>query len=196
MLYTKSKTWPYLSHNLVQSFYESDEGSWMRLGRKVYVSVRQAEKQVHVKKTWYWVIPSLLASLKSLNFLQSSVFWLGQVIHIQFVPASSIKNVKLMMVGGKIADLTVHEDIPLRSYMYIRCHAQVACNPPQPSSYLRTCHSCPGVSMLKDRLKLLIDENLIDTVIYIQAAGLCWQLHPWNFQKIFRCFCGWYFLRS
>ena len=66
-----------------------------------------------------------------------------------------------MMVGGKIADLTAHEDIALLSYN--SCLAQIVCNPSQPACYLRTC---PGVLMLKDRLKILIDENLIDTVVH------------------------------
>ena len=75
-----------------------------------------------------------------------------------------------MMVGGKIADLTAHEDIPLRSYD--SCLAQIACNPPQPACYLRTCHSCPGVLILKNCLKILMDENLIDTVVYKQWVSV------------------------
>jgi len=80
------------------------------------------------------------------------------------------QNVKLMMVGGKIADLTADEDIPLRSYD--NCLAQIACNPPQPACYLRTCYSCPRVSILKDHLKILMDENMIDTVVYKQWVSV------------------------
>ena len=74
------------------------------------------------------------------------------------------QNVKPMMVGGKIAELTADEDIPLRSYDH--CLAQIACNPTQPACYLRACRSCPGVLVLKDCLEVLMDENLIDTVVY------------------------------
>jgi len=169
--------------DLVQSFYESDEVSRIMPGRKDYVSVRQAEKRVHIQKRLilsnlreaYQLFKEKFPS-KSVGF---SKFAELRPKHCVLAGASGThavcvctihQNVKLMMVGGKIAELTADEDIPLRSYDH--CLAQITCNPPQPACYLRACHSCPGVSMLKDRLKALMDENLIDTVVYKQWVSV------------------------
>ena len=75
-----------------------------------------------------------------------------------------------MMLGGKIADLTVNDDIPLKSYDH--CLPQVVCNPSQPACYLGTCGSCPRISGLKEHLNSLMDDCLIDSVIYRQWVSV------------------------
>ncbi len=65
------------------------------------------------------------------------------------------QNVKLMMMGGNLSTVTV-------------LRAQIICNPPQPACYLSTCCSCPGISGLKEHLRALMDDNLIDNVVYKQ----------------------------
>ena len=120
---------------LVQSFYESDEVSRMMPGKKDYVSVRQAEERVHVQKRL------VLSNLKEVYQLFKEMFPNKTIGFSKFAelrpkhcvlagasgtPAVCVctihQNVKLMMVGGKVADLTADEDIPLRSYDH--CLAQ------------------------------------------------------------------------
>ena len=72
------------------------------------------------------------------------------------------QKVKLMMVGGKIAILTANDSIPLTTYNH--CLAQIICNPPQPN----TCTSCPGISQLNEHLREVMDDNLVDNVVYNQ----------------------------
>ena len=163
--------------------------------RKEYVSVRKVEKQVHVKEK---PILSNSKSIRCSKFTELCpklcvLFSWGKWYAFSLCLHHPSKMLNyIMMLFGNVADLTAHEDIPLRSY--ISCHAKIACSRPQPACYLTTCHSCPGVLMLKDHLKILMDENLIDTVIYIQAVVLCWQIHPWNFQQNCWYFCGCFFL--
>ena len=49
------------------------------------------------------------------------------------------QNVKLMMLGVKLPDLTVSDDV-----FYHHCIAQMICNPPLPECYLGACSVCPG----------------------------------------------------
>ena len=168
---------------LVQSFYESDEVSRMMPGKKDYVSVRQAEERVHVQKRL------VLSNLKEVYQLFKEMFPTKTIgfskfaelrpKHCVLAGASGThavcvctihQNVKLMMVGGKVADLTADEDISLRSYDH--CLAQMICNPPQPACYFSACCSCPGISGLKERLKSLMDDNLIDSVVYKQWVSV------------------------
>ncbi len=80
------------------------------------------------------------------------------------------QNVKLMMLGGRIADHTANEDTVLKSYDH--CLAQIICNPPQPACYLGTCCSCPGISGLNERLNTLMDDGLIDNIVYKQWVSV------------------------
>ena len=43
------------------------------------------------------------------------------------------QNVKQMMIGGKIADLSAYDNIPLKEYSH--CPVKIICNPPQPDCY-------------------------------------------------------------
>ena len=75
-----------------------------------------------------------------------------------------------MIVGGKIASLTVNDSIPLTTYDH--CLVQIICNPPQPKCYLNTYTSCPGIAHLSERLQALMDENFIDNVVYKQWVSV------------------------
>ncbi len=155
----------------------------MMPGMKDYVSVRQGEKRVHVQKRL------VLSNLRELYQLFKEKFPTKTIgfskfaelrpKHCVLAGASGThavcvctihQNVKLMMVGGKIADLTADEDIPFQTYGH--CLAQIICNPPQPACYLSACCSCPGISGLKQRLKSLMDDNLIDSVVYKQWVSV------------------------
>lgn len=77
------------------------------------------------------------------------------------------------MIGGKIADLTSTEEVPLK--IYKDCIAVVICNPPQPACYLGDCKECAKadrVSILKERLRYLLDENMVDTITYRQWVSV------------------------
>lgn len=165
--------------DLIQSFYESDEVSRMMPGKKDFVSVRLGEQCVHVQKRL------VLCSLKEAYQLFKEKF---PALSVGFSKFASLRpkhcvlagasgthavcvctihqNVKLMMMGGKIAELTAHDDVPLKTYDH--CLAQIICNPPQPACYLGTCCSCPGISGLSEHLKALMDDNLIDNIEYKQ----------------------------
>ena len=169
--------------DLVQSFYECDEVSRMMPGCKDFVSVRQAEGRVHVQKRL------ILSNLKETYQLFKekypdqkigfSKFADVRPKHCILAGASGThsvcvctihQNVKLMMIGGKIATLMANDSIPLTTYDH--CSAQIICNPPQPKCYLNTCTSCPGISQLNERLRELMDDNLVDNVVYKQWVSV------------------------
>ena len=58
------------------------------------------------------------------------------------------QNVKLMIQSAKQCGLSNEESFTT----YHDCIAQVICNPPLPTCYLRTCKECPGFDLLKDSL--------------------------------------------
>lgn len=65
------------------------------------------------------------------------------------------QNVKLMVLGGKIADLTSNE-VPLETYK--DCLAMIICNPPQPVCYLNECdefQDADPMSKFKKKLRKL-----------------------------------------
>ena len=169
--------------DLVQSFYECDEVSRMMPGYKDFVSVRQAEGRVHIQKRL------ILSNLKETYQLFKekypdqkigfSKFADVRPKHCVLAGASGThsvcvctihQNVKLMMVGGKIATLIANDSIPLTTYDH--CLAQIICNPPQPKCYLNMCTSCPGISQLNERLRELMDDNLVDNVVYKQWVSV------------------------
>ena len=80
------------------------------------------------------------------------------------------QNTKLMLIAGKLAELTAKLEIHLQHYA--RCVALVMCNPPQPACYLKTCVYFPGISNLKDYLNEIIDDNFIDTIQYKQWVSV------------------------
>ena len=144
--------------DLAQSLYECDEVSRMMPGSKDFVSVRKAGR-VHVQKRL------ILSNLNDTHQLFKekypdkrigfSKFADVRPKHCVLAGASGThsvcvctihQNVKLMMVGGKIASLTVNDSIPLTTYDH--CLAQIICNPPQPKCYLNTCTSCPSIAHL------------------------------------------------
>ena len=76
------------------------------------------------------------------------------------------QNVKLMMIGGKIPDLSAYDNIALKEYTH--CLVKINCNPLQPDCYFQIFNSCPEISSLKEHLHELMDSNMIETVQYKQ----------------------------
>ena len=167
----------------VRSFYECDEVSQMLPGKKDFVSVKQEGKCIHVQKRlvlsnlrevyqlFKEKFPTMSIGFSKFAELRPKHCCLAGASGTHAVCVCTIhQNVKLMMLGGNIADLTANEDIPLKSYDH--CLAQIICNPPQPACYLGTCHSRPGISGLKERLNSLMDDSLIDSIVYKQWVSV------------------------
>ena len=167
----------------VQKFYENDDISRLMPGKKDFVSVKQGGKRVQVQKRL------ILSNLNEVyqNFKDTfptekvgfSKFAELRPKHCVLAGASGThsvcvctihQNVKLMMVGAKLPDLTRHTTVSLETYH--SCLAQMICNPPLPSCYLGSCRFCPGNSRLKDQLLTTMEENMIDEVVYKQWVSV------------------------
>ena len=163
--------------SLVQAFYELEEVSRITPGKKDFVSIRKDNQSANVQKRL------MLNNLKELyqefkekhptDKIGFSKFADLRPKHCILAGASGThtvcvctihQNVKLMMIGGKIAELSAYDDIPLKEYNH--CLAKIICNPPQPDCYLQNCNSCPGITGLKEHLYALMDDNMIDTIQY------------------------------
>ena len=56
--------------------------------------------------------------------------------------------------------------------MYKNCLAHIICNPPLPECYLGSCKYCPGNSTLKDIILAIMEENMIDEIVYKQWVSV------------------------
>ena len=168
-----------LTISLVQAFYELDEVSQIMPDKKDFICIRKGNQCVHVQKRL------MLGNLKEVyqqfkekhptDKIGFSKFADLRPKHCILAGASGThtvcvctihQNVTFMMIGGKIAELSAHDDIPLKEYNH--CLAKIIYHPPQPDCYFINCNSCPGVTGLKDHLYALMDENMIDTIQYKQ----------------------------
>ena len=76
------------------------------------------------------------------------------------------QNVKLMLLGAQLHELTSANDIiPLSTYHH--CLARMICNCPLPDGYLGECEVCPGTDPLTQDLYSMFDEHMIDTITYV-----------------------------
>jgi len=79
------------------------------------------------------------------------------------------ENVKLMMAGGKVSDITVN-GVQLASYHH--CLAQVQCNPPSLLCKERKCEECPKVSEFGEQILAEYDNREIDNIEYRKWTGV------------------------
>ena len=169
--------------DLVCNFYETDDVSRMMSGRKDFVSVKQGERRVHIQKRL--ILSNLREVYQSFKVkfptekVGFSKFAELRPKHCILAGASSThsvcvctihQNVKLMMLGGKLPDLMEQSDIPLTTYH--NCLASIICNPPLPGCYLGTCNSCPGITRLRDDLMAIMDDSMIDNVVFKQWVSV------------------------
>ena len=164
---------------LVQCFYELDEVSRIMPGKKDFVSIREGDHRVHVQKRL------ILGNLKEVYQQFKEKYPMVKVGFSKFAelrPRNCVlagtsgthavcvrtihQNVKLMMVGGKIPELSANDDVPLQDYNH--CLAKIICNPLHPDCYFQFCSSCPGTSGLQEHLYELMDISMIDSVQYKQ----------------------------
>ena len=69
--------------------------------------------------------------------------------------------------GASLRDLSKDSEILLDTY-----HSCLACNPALPRCYLCCCQYCPGISNLKNHLQILLEENMIDEIVYKQWVSV------------------------
>ena len=174
-----ARTLPQPTVDLVTSFYESDEISRIMPGKKDFVTVRKSDQRIQVQKRL------VLCNLRELyrmfkdrysdETIGFSKFACLRPKHCILAGASGThsvcvctihQNVKLMMLGVKLPDLTVSDDVFFQTYHH--CIAQMICNPPLPECYLGACSVCPGSGKVKSILTTLFDDNMIDNVTYKQ----------------------------
>ena len=174
---------PRHSVNLIKDFYESDDISRAMPGKKDFVSVREGEKRVHIQKRL------ILSNLKEVYYAFKDQYPNEKVGFSKFAelrPRHCIlagasgthsvcvctihQNVKLMIQGVKLSDLSASGITNLASYQH--CLSQILCNPPSPSCYLGSCSACPGIDTLRSELIALLDENLIDNVMFKQWVSV------------------------
>lgn len=152
-------------------------------GKKDFVSVKQRRERVHKQKRL--VLCNLKEAYQHFKS-EFSTFSIGFSKFAELRPKHCVlagasgthtvcvctiyQNVKLMMVGGRISDLTAHNELPLPTYQH--CLAQMICNPPQPQCFLGACSSCPGTTKLKNDLIITMENEMIDEVTFKQWVSL------------------------
>ena len=148
-------------------------------GKKDFVSVKQDEQRVQVQKRL------VLSNLKDLYQLFKNNFPSEKVGFSKFAelrPKHRVlagasgthsvcvctihQNVKLMINGAGLPGLSKDGEVLLDTYH--NCLAQLICNLPLPRCYLGCCQYCPGTSKLKRHLQTLLEENMIDEIVYKQ----------------------------
>ena len=112
--------------DLVRGFYESDDVSRMMPGKKDFVSIKQGEQRVHIQKrlvlsnlrevyqSFKDRFPNEIVGFSKFAELRPKHCILAGASGTHSVCVCTIhQNVKLMMLGVKLTDLTAHSDIPL-----------------------------------------------------------------------------------
>lgn len=74
------------------------------------------------------------------------------------------ENVKLMLAGCKLQNLTRNDELPLRTYK--DCLARITCNPPLPECFFFRCDACPGIAHLLEQISNMFAMNGIDEIVY------------------------------
>ncbi|SMN01563.1 hypothetical protein SPONN_2634 [uncultured Candidatus Thioglobus sp.] len=152
-------------------------------GKKDFVSVKQGAQRVHIQKRL------VLSNLKETYQLFKDKYpdeKIGFSTFAQLRPSQCVlagasgthsvcvctihQNVKLMMLGIRLQNLTASSPLPLPTYHH--CLAQMICNPPQPGCYLGSCKYCPGITKLKEYLITVLDDNMIDCVTFKQWVSV------------------------
>ena len=176
-------TIPQETSDLVIGFYENDGCSRLMPGKKDFVSVKLEHGRTQIQKRL------ILCNLKELYQLFKEKYPHEQVGFSKFAelrPRQCVlagasgthsvcvctihQNVKLMLRGARLHELTSSDDNPLLSYHH--CLARITCNPPLPDCYLSECKSCPGTDQLKEELFSVFDESMIDTIAYKQWTAV------------------------
>lgn len=160
-------------------FYESVSVSRILPGRKDFKSVRIEGKKVQLQKRL------ILCNLREAHTKFKSDFPQHHVGFSKFCalrPAHCVlpgasgthsvcvcvmhQNLKLMLIGGGLAELTKNFDVPLKSLRDTL--TKIICNPPDIRCFFKECDECPGPDDLITSLETIFEENSIDEVQYKQ----------------------------
>ena len=163
--------------DLVVSFYESDDSSRLMPGMKDFFSVKQTDgRRVHVQKRL------VLSNLRELyqNFRQKhptasigfSIFAELRPKHCILAGASGTHSVCICTIHQYVKLMLHTLNLPSPFATYQECLARLTCNPATPSCHLGSCSYCPGVDDLKTSLMSLLDDNLIESIIYKQWTSV------------------------
>jgi len=79
---------------------------------------------------------------------------------------TTLNDVKLMMTGSKMDNVTGNEEVPLKHYSH--AIAMTMCNPALTSCQLGTCECCPGIESLNEVLERCYEEMSIDEIQFSQ----------------------------
>ena len=164
---------------LVYNFFENDEISRCMPGKKDFISVKEDGRKVHKQKRL------LLCNLNEAYTLFKehypnvkigiSKFCELRPKHIVTVSSSGThtvcvcsicQNVKLMLIGSRIKELTTGLECEINSYKH--CLSQLICNPSLPECHLGSCYNCPGVDNLRKFLTDIFESNAVDEITYKQ----------------------------
>ena len=78
------------------------------------------------------------------------------------------QNVKLMMVGSKMEDVTMVDGSEISLKHYSQALSAIRCKQFLPDCALGICNSCPGTDKLKENLLEYFDANEFDEIQYKQ----------------------------
>lgn len=165
--------------DLIINFYQLDENSRIMPGKKDFVSVKVDGKRIQMQKRL------LLINLKELYELfqethpeakcSFSKFASLRPKHCVLAGASGThsvcvctihENVKLMIEGSNMKNLTAHTPNPFTSYH--DCLKYMICDEPTDDCYFGNCSECPGAQHLIDELEKIFEANYIDEITYRQ----------------------------
>ena len=144
-------------------------------GKKDFVSIRQGDQGVHVQKRLILGnLKEVYQQFKEKHTIEKICFAKFSELcprHCVFAGASGThavcvctihQNVKLMMINGKITQLSAYDDIPLKESLSCKNHLQSTTT----RLLLSDLQLMPRNLVLKEHLYGLMDDNMIDTVQY------------------------------
>ena len=164
---------------LIHSFYNDDEISRCMPGIKDFITVKEQGKKVQKQKRLLLCNLNEAYNLfkechptekvgisKFCELRPRNVITAGASGTHSICVCSIHQNVKLMLIGSRIKDLTAGFHYELNSYKH--CLSQLICNPSLPECHLGSCKYCPGEGNLKAILTDAFETNAVDEVTYKQ----------------------------
>ena len=151
--------------------------------KKDFVSVKQGEQRIHIQKRLF------LSNLREVYQLFKDKFPTETVGFSKFAdlqPKHCIlagasgthsvcvcithQNVKLMMLGVNLSELTAQNDIPLSNISQLPSTNDLQSTPTW--MLLGYLWFCPGITRLRDELLAIMEDNMIDTVVFKQWVSV------------------------
>ncbi|CAH0550783.1 unnamed protein product [Brassicogethes aeneus] len=169
--------------NLIVSFYELDEYSRIMPGKKDYVSVKVNGERTQVQKRLLLINLRELFQLYTEKYPQKkcsfSKFAALRPKHCVLIGASGThsvcvcaihENVKLLIEGSNIKNLTANSPNPMRTYHdFLK---RMVCVVQSDNCFFGTCSGCPGATPLIQELENLFEENFIEEITYRQWTNV------------------------